>query len=72
LIGIRVTLQLWKTLKLLIRGQPNDNSNWEEIDFEGLDGTGECSLADGFNIFYVQNIDTIVRSINNIIHQGVQ
>jgi len=54
---------MWKTLKEIIRGKPNDEVN---INFEYLDNTEEQNVADNFNLFYKQSIDNIIQSINEI------
>lgn len=55
---------MWKTLKEIIRGEPTGTKEIENIDFEILDNTEECNIADKFNLYYIQSIDNIVKSIN--------
>src|SRR5436190_4025821 len=54
---------MWKTLKEIIRGEPVGLKNVGNIDFEILDDTEECNIADNFNLYYIQSIDNIVKSI---------
>jgi len=56
---------MWKTLKQIIKGCPSESGSWDSIDFEGLEGAGDCSLVNRFNRFYVRSIDGIVQSIND-------
>jgi len=55
---------MWKTLKDVIRGESagpreiNDN-----IDFEILENVEEYTLANKFNIFYIQSIKETIESI---------
>jgi len=55
---------MWKTLKEIIRGEPTGTKKIENIDFEILDNTEGCNIADKFNLYYIQSIDSIVKSIN--------
>jgi len=36
---------MWKTLKEIIRNQPNDNREGDDINSEDLDGTGEVQCG---------------------------
>src|SRR5436190_5058397 len=58
---------MWKTLKEIIRGEPVGLKEVGNIDFEILDNTEECNIADKFNLYYIQSIiykvDNIVKSI---------
>ena len=54
---------MWKTLKEIIRGEPVSLKKVGNIDFEILDDTEECNIADKFNLYYIQSIDNIVKSI---------
>lgn len=59
---------MWKTLKEVIRGEPMEHKITENIDFE-LDNVnecnieGKCNIADKFNLFYIESINNIVKSI---------
>lgn len=55
---------MWKTLKEIIRGEPGGKREVENIDFEILDGIEGCNIADKFNLYYIQSINSIVKSIN--------
>jgi len=57
---------MWKTLKEIIRGEPSGDMKAEDINFESLDNTEERNVADNFNLCYVQSIDNIIKSINEI------
>lgn len=57
--------KMWKTLKELIRGEPSCVRDIEEIDFESIDVRTEGNIADKFNVFYVESINNIVKSIQN-------
>lgn len=54
---------MWKVLKELVKGEPIGAKEINNIDFEILDKTIECSLADKFNMYYIQSIQNIVESI---------
>src|SRR5436190_16551283 len=54
---------MWKTLKEIIRGEPVGLKKVGNIDFEILDDTEECNMADKFNLYYIQSIDNIIKSI---------
>ena len=58
---------MWKTLKEIIRGEPVGTKEIENIDFEILDNidysTIGCNIADKFNLYYIQSINSIVESI---------
>lgn len=54
---------MWKTLKEIIRGEPAGIKETGSIDFEILDDTEECNIADKFNLYYVQSINSIINSI---------
>jgi len=57
---------MWKTLKELIRGEQRDTKDIcvDNIDFEIVVDINKCNVADKFNIYYVQSISNIVKSIN--------
>ncbi|XP_070169431.1 uncharacterized protein PF3D7_1120000-like [Polyergus mexicanus] len=55
---------MWKTLNEIIRGEPGGKREVENIDFEILDSTEGCNIADKFNLYYIQSINSIVKSIN--------
>jgi len=57
---------MWKILKEIIRGEPSGNMKAEDINFESLDNIEERNVADKFNLFYIQSIDNIIKSINKI------
>jgi len=38
----------------------------EDINFENLNNTEERNVADNFNLFYIQSIDNIIKSIKSI------
>jgi len=57
---------MWKILKEIIRGEPNGNMKAEDINFESLDNIEERNVVDKFNLFYMQSIDNIIKSINEI------
>lgn len=54
---------MWKVLKELVKGKPTGAKEINNIDFEILDKRIECSLADKFNMYYIQSIQNIVESI---------
>lgn len=54
---------MWKTLKEVIRGETTGPREINNIDFEILGNVGECTLANKFNIFYIQSINDIIESI---------
>ncbi|XP_011693473.1 PREDICTED: uncharacterized protein LOC105453329 [Wasmannia auropunctata] len=45
---------MWKILKEMVRDEPTDNEKYYE-----------CNIADKFNLYYTQSINTIVESINS-------
>ncbi|XP_039311711.1 uncharacterized protein LOC120359162 [Solenopsis invicta] len=55
---------MWKILKEVIRGEPVGIQEIGNIDFEILGDTEECNIADKFNLYYIQSINSIVNSIN--------
>jgi len=57
---------MWKTLKEIIRGEPGNDMKAEDINFENLNNTEERNVADNFNLFYIQSIDNIIKSIKSI------
>jgi len=54
---------MWKTLKEVIRGEAAGLREINNIDFEILKNVEECTLANKFNIFYIQSIKDIIESI---------
>jgi len=54
---------MWKTLKEIIRGEPVGVREVENVDFEIIGDIDKCNIADKFNLYYIQNIDSIVNSI---------
>ena len=58
---------MWKTLKEIIRGEPVCAKEIKDIDFEILDNidysTIGCNIADRFNLYYIQSINSIIKSI---------
>jgi len=62
----RIPTAMWKTLKEIIRGEPGGDMKAEDINFENLDNTEERNVADNFNLFYVQSINNIIKSIKSI------
>jgi len=57
---------MWKTLKEIIRGEPSGSLKAEDINFESLVNTEKRSIADNFNLFYIESINAIVSSIGGI------
>lgn len=57
---------MWKTLKEVIRGENTGIERINDIDFEILQNIGDYNLADKFNLYYIQSIDDIIKSIENI------
>jgi len=57
---------MWKTSKEIIRGEPGSDMKAEDINFENLNNAGERNIADNFNLFYIQSIDNIIKSIKSI------
>lgn len=59
---------MWKTLKEVIRGEPVGTKTIENIDFEILDNGTEGNITDKFNLYYIQSVNDIIKSIdsNNI------
>lgn len=55
---------MWKSLKEVIRGGPIGTKVVEYIDFEMLNNNIECGIADKFNLYYIQSIKDIIKSIN--------
>lgn len=58
-------VRMWKTLKKVIRGETTGTKVIDKVDFEILENVEECTLANRFNIFYIQSINDIVESIGN-------
>lgn len=54
---------MWKSLKEIIRGGPVDAKVAENIDFEMLNNNMECGIADKFNLYYIQSIKDIIKTI---------
>lgn len=54
---------MWKVLKELVKGKPIGAKDINNIDFEILNKTIDCSLADKFNMYYIKSIQNIVESI---------
>lgn len=54
---------MWKTLKEVIRGEATGTREVSNVDFEILENMEECTLANKFNIFYIQSINNIIESI---------
>ena len=54
---------MWKALKEVIRGEPVGTKALDNIDFEILNDTTGCNLADKFNLYYIQSIKDIIKSI---------
>lgn len=61
---------LWKTLKNVIRGEKMGSKEINDVDFEILRNIGDCSVADKFNLYYIQSIDDIIRSIRKEVSKG--
>lgn len=55
---------MWKSLKEVIRGGPIGAKVVENIDFEMLNNNIECGIADKFNLYYIQSIKDIIKSID--------
>lgn len=49
-------IKMWKTLKEVIRGKPTKVGKTDNVKFEILENDGEGSIADRFNLYYVQSI----------------
>lgn len=54
---------MWKTLKEIVRGEPVSTKEIKDIDFEILGNTEECNIADKFNLYYIQSINSIIKSV---------
>jgi len=54
---------MWKTLKEVIRGEATGLREISNVDFEILENVEECTLANKFNVFYIQSIRDIIESI---------
>jgi len=61
---------IWKTVKEIIKSELSGNRKKEDINFKSLDNITECNIADKFNLFYVQSINNIVKSINTDISEN--
>lgn len=55
---------MWKTLKELIRGEPANKKEFESIDFENLENIEGYNIADKFNLYYIDSINSIMQSID--------
>lgn len=55
--------KMWKTLKEVIKGESMGTREIENIDFEILNDMMGGSIADKFNVYYVQSVKNIVNSI---------
>ena len=55
---------MWKTLKELIRGEPAEKKESENIYFEGLGNVEGYNVADKFNWYYINSINDIVQFID--------
>lgn len=53
-----------KTLKEVIRGEPMDTKIIDKVDFEILGNIKEDNTADKFDLYYIQSIEDIIRSID--------
>jgi len=51
----------------MITNEPSGNEEKEDINFKSLDNTKEGIVTDKFNLFYVQSIDIIIKSINDTV-----
>jgi len=56
-------VRMWKTLKEVIRGGKAGAKEIYDVDFEILQNIGEYDLADKFNLYYIQSINDIIKSI---------
>jgi len=54
---------MWKTLKEIIREEPVSIREVKNIDFVIIGYIDKCNIADKFNLYYIQSIDSIVNSI---------
>lgn len=63
-------IRMWKILKEVIKGEQIGLNITENIDFEILENINECNIADKFNLFYVQSIENIVKSIRERKHRA--
>lgn len=54
---------MWKTIKEVVRGEDKEPKEIHNVDFEILDNTPECNLADKFNLYYTKSINDIIKSI---------
>lgn len=57
-------ISMWKSLKEVIKGGPIEVKVVEDIDFEMLNNNIECGIADKFNLYYIQSIKNIIKSID--------
>lgn len=55
---------MWKTLKEIIKGEDTGTRKIHNVDFEILNNTEECELADKFNLYYTKSIKDITKTIN--------
>lgn len=60
---------MWKTMKELIKGEPKRQENIDKVGFEILRNIEGMSMADRFNLYYVQSIGDIVKTVNNEINK---
>lgn len=63
-------VMMWKTLKGVLRGEKAGAKEINNVDFEMLRNTGECNFADKFNLYYIQSIDDIIKSIREETNKG--
>lgn len=56
-------------MKELIKGEPKRQENIDKVDFEILGNIEGMSMADRFNLYYVQSIGDIVKTVNNEINK---
>lgn len=61
---------LWKTLKQIIRGESTGVKEINNVDFEILENKKECNLAEKFNLYYIQSIEDIIKSIEVYDNSG--
>lgn len=62
--------RMWKTVKKLINGEGTGTREINTVDFEILENVGEYSLADKFNLYYIQSIEEIIESIGGNYNNG--
>jgi len=57
---------MWKALKEIIRGESDSGREVKDLDFGNSDYNVMYNIADRFNSFYIQSIDSIVLIVKFI------